>query len=216
MPLAFSRLDCELYGVRRAALVITPTTHLRVPLERLDQLRAEVHSGTDAGAIEANSVNATILDNARSARVQFTIFRGRDEAGLGSWGFDPDIDDASARELAYYLLRGQMQVYRGLVAAGLLLHLHVEWPTRELRAYQAALQRRRRELREAVRAAGGPSHVEPIDLVDLWILRHMTLFFGVGLDTLLDPFLAESLPIMERRIVTARHMLRQAEGWDAR
>lgn len=199
MTLEFSVMDC---GGRRA-LVITPTEHTRVHRSRLEQLRSSPFDP------RPGPIDQEILDVARSCApaVHFTIFRGCDDAGHGSWGLADDVVGDDAIELSYYLLREQMGCYRGLVRAGLLLHLHVDWPARELAAHHRAAERYMAELRAAIREGGGPKLADPALLADLWILRNLTLYFSVHFDALRDAFLPESLPLMERRIGRARQLM---------
>ena len=86
-----------------------------------------------------SEVDAEILEQARqrTPRATVGIFRGRN-GGAGSWGFDPDVDEADAVRLAEFLLRGQMFVYREMLRLGVCLFVHAEWGSLESAAYRSA------------------------------------------------------------------------------
>lgn len=199
--LQFSTRTFETGSGTHSALIITPTEHVRVMASRLDELRTKVaeqsHSPLDLRLLAEG--------RRRAKEVRLTIFRGHDDAGQGSWRFEPGIDEAVARELAYYLLRDQMYVYRGLFDVGLYLNFHVEWPIDELDAYRHALTRLRGEIDPSAHSGVFGKQADAAS-IDRWILRHGTFFFRVTLDKFIDSILPEKWTLMERRIQRAQQL----------
>lgn len=182
---------------QRAAMLITPASHLRVGKDRLS-------SDPPTGLSE---VDAEILSQAelRASRVELAIFRGQDDDGRGSWAFADDLEDEDAVVVASRMLDSHLMVYRGLVKAGLCLHVHVEWGPRELRAFRIVTQEKIETLEDRIaerRTAEAAS-----DAVDLWILRNLVFYFGVSLDKLLTTILPDKLPLMEKRIIRVQRMM---------
>jgi len=200
--LEFTTREFETESGTYAALVITPSEHIRVPASRLDELRAQVEEHS------ASPVDLRILAEGkrRASEVALTIFRGLDDDGRGSWGFEPGVDEQTAQELAYYLLRDQLFLYRGLFDAGILLSFHVEWPNDELHAYRHALARLRDELNPNADSGVFGRERDDAASVDRWLLRHGVFFFHATLDKLIDEMLPEKWALMERRLARAEQV----------
>jgi hypothetical protein len=142
---------------------------------------------------------------ARASRVDLTIFRGTDDEARGSWGFAPEVGEAMAGRLAEHLLGSQMFVYRELMRVGLCLHLHAEFGPKEVVAFRDATDRRI-ELLERRTEGREPTGTPDADVVDLWILRNLTFYFGLGIDNLVDSILPEKLLLMEKRMARVHEM----------
>lgn len=203
LGLSFTEREFETPNGTRAALVIAPTAHVRVGLDRLARLRDEAGQPPTLAPIDRG-----VLEEARrrAARVQITVFRGRNDDDTGSWDFADELNVLQATEMAYLMLRSQMLVYRGLVKAGLCLHLHVEWTTLAVDVYRQAIRRRIGELNPGpglVRKAS----TDPIDLADLWILKNLTFFFSIKFENLITTILPDKLSMLERRMARVRDMV---------
>ena len=169
----------------RVALVARPTTHVRVGMDRLEELRASL----DAGRIDSE-----ILAAARAASDPFfLIFRGSDPDGGGSYAFEETLDDESADELAFLLVRSQLYTYRRLVAAGVMVLMHVDLEVRDVTCFRDATARLRDEL--VARDASSP-----LEQLDVWILSHLTFFFSVSYERVLRDTIPAMMPMIERRV----------------
>lgn len=195
MGFDFSERSFETNRGRRAALVLTPNVHVTIGPERITGLRAQ---------IGMSEVDRMVIGEARarSERVDLTIFRGRDDDGNGSWGFVEGISEDDASQLAMAMLRSNLPLYRGLMRAGLCLHLHVDWGPVELVAFREAAEELSSELE--VRSEG-----EDADAVDVWILRNLTFFFALSLEKVLTSILPEKLALMEKRMERIQRMVLQ-------
>lgn len=198
MGLAFSELTIQTAAGPRNALVITPTAHIRVSPDRLVSLRESTEPGP---------IDMAICDQAweRAPGLHLTIFRGRDDGGEGSWAFAEGMDPETRGELTYLMLIHQMHVYRELIRAGLCLHLHVEWGEEEIWAFRAAARRRVEELERVL--AEGPESAKLPAQVDIWILRNLTFFFQLDLDTITKRLLPDKLALLERRMSRVHQMV---------
>lgn len=199
--LEFSTRTFETDSGTHSALIITPNEHVRVSASRLDELRAKADEET------RSPIDLRLLAEGRrrSKEVQLTIFRGQDDSGQGSWDFEPGMDEELARELAYYLLRDQMTVYRGLFEVGLYINFHVEWPMEALDAYRHALGRLREELDPSANSGVFLKGTDTdVAAVDSWILRNGIFFFHTPIEKFMDSILPERWTLMERRIQRAQ------------
>jgi hypothetical protein len=180
-------------------MVVSPIGHIRLGL---DASPADAETGMSA-------TDARILAEAkaRSPRVALCVFRGVHGDGdeVGSWAFDPALDETQCRELATRLLRGQIEVYRGMLYAGLSMFVHTEWGMREVDAFRWAVDRRIEELVELNGGAGtlGGSQAA----IDLWLLRNLTFFFTLSFDKFVETVLPDKLAMMEKRMERIRRML---------
>lgn len=200
--LEFSTREFETGSETHSALVITPSDHIRVSASRLDELRAKVDEQS------ASPVDLRVLAEAkrRASEVKLTVFRGIDDEGRGSWGFEPGMDEDTAQELAYYLLRDQLFVYRSLFDSGLFLNFHVEWPNDELHAYRHALTRLRGELDPNANSGVFGTQQDDAASIDSWLLRHGVFFFHAPLDKLVREILPQKWALLERRLARAKQV----------
>ncbi len=162
-------------------MVVTPTSHVRVPASRCDELRSTTEPG---------SIDTLVLERARAsrARVKLGIFRGRNDAGTGSWGFADDVDDRTGRELGRLLMQAQLPVYRELHDMGWLLFAHVEWGARETEF-----------LRQGARALAQSMMADRARRTDdIWLLRHLCFFFTTRYSRMLSGVLPEKLAMLEK------------------
>lgn len=189
-------LDIDEVGIEtrrgpRKAMVVTPTEHVRVGRERLENPRGREMSDVDRQLLEQMQ--------RREGRVTAVIFRGRDDHGAGSWGFDPSLDAHESDALALELLRGMVLVYRSFVESGVCVHAHADWGPAEARAFRVANASLVGELGEQL-ARGGLRPVQRREAeVELWTLRNLTFFFTLGYRTLVRSVLPEKLPMLEQR-----------------
>ncbi len=135
----------------------------------------------------------------REGRVNAVVFRGRDDVGDGSWGFDPALDAHEADALALELLRGMVLVYRAFVESGVCVHAHADWGPAEARAFRVANGTLVAELGQQLEHGQlGPVQRREAE-VELWTLRNLTFFFTLGFRTLVRSVLPEKLPMLETR-----------------
>jgi hypothetical protein len=179
----------------RAALVAWPTEDVVVGRERLGQLRA---SG------QASSIDHEILSRVRAAgdHVNVLIFRGRAPEGRGRYSVDPDLSDEERAELGYLLVFSQTPTYRRFLAAGILAFLHVELFGATLDAFRSGTERMLNELERNV------IEIDPaVRAVDTWVLKHLSFYFSLGLDSVLERILPDKMPLFESREPRIREML---------
>ncbi len=206
-------LGCATMGVRlsehrfatdageRTALLITPTTHVRVGRERLQQLR-EAHPGS---AIDREIIEALRSHDHEDALV---VFRGRDPDGQGSWGFAEDLSDEEAMELGYHLVLDQLPCYQRLVRAGVFALIHVEWGARETNAYRQGTERALEELDdEAVPEVTSDTATIERLRADRYILRNLTHFHDQPLDAVVRSVLVAHHASFEAQIPHFRALL---------
>ncbi len=95
MAMRISETWVESNAGRRSAVVLTPSTHVRVGRERLEALRT-AHPGGE--------LDREILAKVRSLEPadRLVVFRGRCPDGKGSWGFDDDLTEAERSELGFH------------------------------------------------------------------------------------------------------------------
>lgn len=186
----------------RAAVVVTPSAHVRVGRARLEELRAS-HAG---GSID-REILAYAEQTAGEDRV--FVFRGTNDDGTGSWRIDDDLSEDELEELGAHLVEDQLPTYRRLVAAGIFALLHVDWTERGVRAYEVGTRRVLADLE-----AGSIPEVAVLDRdqvavsrVDRWILRHLTFFFAESFDEVIAGVLALQHPLLERRVPALRQMV---------
>lgn len=181
-------------GMPNVAVVAAPSTHLVVGLERLQQLRGRIEQGRVDEVIQAELL--------AHANADVFILRGRNDDGTGSWTIDPGLDDESARELGYLLIRSQLLTYRALVHHGVLGHFHTDWGGRECNVLANGMEQLAGELRRS-----NPKEPPPEVELDIWILEHLTFFLFAPLDEVLTTFLPRVLPQLEHRRERLRRLL---------
>jgi len=175
----------------RHAMVVTPRTHVRVGRERLENPRGREMSEVDRLLLEQM--------HAREGRICVVIFRGRNDEGSASWGFEEDLDSHQANDLALDLLRGMVLVYRSFFEAGVCVHAHADWGPVEARAFRDANGVLIGELGEKLQMETLTPVVRRQAELELWTLRNLTFFFTLGFSTLVGSVLPEKLPLLEMR-----------------
>lgn len=197
MPVAFSVQRFRTQTGEHAALVVTPTEHVRIDASQLRRLQA----GPSLGAIET----AVLEQGMRLAdTVRVCIYRGRDDEGRGSWGFHEATTTLERNELARLMLRDQLVVYRELLRLGIGLFIHTEFGTLECSAYRSAaahhLEANAMVLVDPQATAEQRARAE----ADQWILRNVTFFFGNPMRAILERVLPDKLAMLDRRMHRVR------------
>ena len=180
VAVGFSEVEVSTPRTTYHALVVTPTAHVRVDASRREALRASTEPGP---------IDLLVLERARACgpRVKLGIFRGRDDDGLGSWGFADDVDEATGRELGRLLVAAQLPIYRELYAMGWLLFAHVDWGARETEF-----------MRQGARALSAEMMNDRQGRTDdIWLLRHLCFFFQTRYVRMLGGILPEKLAMIE-------------------
>ncbi len=169
------------------ALSVVPVTTSRLGTQRLHDLRAGHPGGLDHAIL--NAVES------RHGDVRLVIFRGRDDSGEYSWGFDPQLDSQHDEELGYHLVRTQLPTYRALVKQGVALLAHIELGTREVEAFERGTRRLLEEvIAERETGRGGPD----VDR-DVWILGNLTSFFEGEVEEVVEDVLPRALARLDAR-----------------
>jgi hypothetical protein len=146
---------------------------------------------------QAGSIDHAILNAVRdrSGTVQLVVFRGRNDAGTATWGFDPGLDPGLDVDLGYWLVRTQLPTYRALTKLGINLLTHIELGPREVVAFKEGTRRLLEEV-VAVREAG---EAAPDADRDVWILSNLTTFFEDALEPMMNEILPNRLARAEAR-----------------
>ncbi len=177
-------------GVRHA-LVTTPTRHLR--------LRGPdfTSSARDAEARLALAREA----HDRRGDATLMIFRGKDDAGLGSWALDEQLDTGQAAALGEQVVRWHLPTWRTLASDGLVLLIHLDLDEHTRAALEAGKRVVTRELRLKSRTEG--TLVDDLEnaraRLDLWLLQHLVFFFGLSYGRAMKTTLPDMMPMLDQR-----------------
>lgn len=186
--LKLSELELATPSGARTALVITPAVHIVWGLDRMER----------APQTEPSDLDRVMIAEARARPgTDLTIMRGRDDDGRGSFGLEPGVSEAQARDIATTVLRDTMPLYRELIRAGLCLHLHCEWEPLAAAAFRDAGDRL------AARLAG---RRDPASQLDSWILGNLLFFFGLSFKRTVSGMLPNKLDRMDKRSERIREM----------
>lgn len=188
MGIAFSDTVVHSRKGPRRALVLTPTGHRRLGLERLEQLRAT----NDESHIETALVDA--IENAVE-RYQIVIFRGRSDDGEGTWGFEEDLAPRDADDLARALVLSHLPTHRALLRHGAYVMVHTDFGPREADALRRASQILHDEM-----TVNDPDEGDvAIHEANVWILRHLNFYFSLNFEKVVESVLPDKLPLIELR-----------------
>jgi hypothetical protein len=127
--------------------------------------------------------------------VRLVIFRGQNDAGDASWGFDPGLDPSLDHELGYWLVKTQLPTYRALAKQGVIMLTHIELDAREVEAFRSGTAR----LLEEVVAERESGEAGPDADRDVWILSTLTTFFEAAFDQMVERVLPNALARVEAR-----------------
>ncbi len=200
-PVGFHECRVETRLGPRPALVVTPATTVVIDRQRLFALR---HDPAES------AIDQALLREvrAREGRARVLLYRGRNDDGSATWGFDDELTDAEARELGYFLIKSQVPSYRHLIARGVLVLMHVDLGFREVDALRqgtaavlAELERRSNPNHNLESAAAA------VIRADIWILKHLTFFFSLGLAKAVEETLPGVLPMLEQREAHVRGLV---------
>jgi hypothetical protein len=198
--IAFTQIALTTQRGPRRALVATPTKgDVRLGRERLLALRT---------SLEPSMLDLEIVARAKEAKAQLMIFRGRNDLGDASYGFDDRLDERSTLELGRLLVESQLHSYRKLAAAGVLCIVHTDLGFREV----SALREGSRLLLEEVGATldSEAKGDQALARVDEWALRNFSYFFSVSMARLLAETLPNLMPIIEQRAPNLSKLLANA------
>lgn len=200
--LAFEEIAVPTASGARSALVVTPRLHISLGAARLAALRAAERGGEIDDALYMKVKSCTQSPSA-------VIFRARSDDGAGSWGFDPRLPDADARDLAKHLARTHMQSHRRLFAAGVLAVVHTDYGTREADLFRAVETELAQE--EEARAASGSAGAQ----LNLWTLRTLTFTYTLRASKVISDLLPNTIVMLERTAPMVKEMLAAAEAENA-
>jgi hypothetical protein len=199
--LAFDTTSIGTANGPRSALIVTPRVHLVLGAARLASLR----EATQPGA----------LDDALYLRVKtmeppptVVIFRARSNDGQGSWGFDPQLAEADARELAKRLARTHMESHLRLFAAGVLAVVHTDYGLREANLFRTAEAELAQE--EEGRAASETGRASALAQLNLWTLRTLTFTHTLRAEKVIADLLPSTIQMLERTAPMVKEMLAAA------
>lgn len=198
LPVAFFERTIDTRNGSRLALVMSPQTHIVVHAERIATLRSDGSPGP---------IDREVLRQIRMRRGRVSVLALRGAAGGGSYRFDPALDAAQVRDLGYLLVKSQLQTYRRLLAAGVLVHFHVDWGGVETDAFRAGSAWLVDEL--TAQTTNGTLSDGRLALckLDCWMLRHLQFYLTLGLERTLRDVLPGKLPLLELRLPHVREML---------
>lgn len=187
----------------RVVHVCAPSEHILVGKARLEELRA--------GA--ASSVDQEIVDHARAGdEEQLFVFRGRNDDGSGSWGFDGSLDDEEKAEVGLLLVKSQLSTYRQMVAAGVFALIHADWPKDAVAAYEDGTADLLAELEQSsIREVAAVRSQTARDMIDRWILSQMTFFYTLPFEQVVREVLRQQLPLLEQGIPSVRALLERLD-----
>jgi hypothetical protein len=205
--LAFDEIAVPTASGARSALVVTPRVHVSLGAARLAALRAAQRGGE--------------IDDALYLRVKAcarppsaVLFRAKSDDGTGSWGFDRNLSEVDARDLAKRLARTHMKSHRRLFAAGVLAVVHTDYGTREADLFRAAEAELAKE--EEARAVSGNSPESAIAQLNLWTLRTLTFTYTLKASKVISDLLPATIVMLERTAPIVKQMLAAAETETAR
>lgn len=173
----------------RRALVITPTAHRRLGLERLQELRETA----DESPIETGLVDRV---RTSSSPYPIVIFRGRNDDGTATWGFDEGLGPEDALALARMLVISHLPTHRCLLTHGSYVMVHTDFGSREADLLRRASKELLEERREVVPS---DADLRAIYDADLWILRHLNFYFSLGFERVVEGVLPDKIPLIETR-----------------
>jgi hypothetical protein len=200
--LAFEEIAVQTASGARSALVVTPRVRISLGAARLAALRAAEQGG---------EIDDALYLRVKSCResASAVIFRARSDDGSGSWGFDPELGDVDARDLAKRLARTHMESHRRLFGAGVLAVVHTDYGTREAALFRAAESELAQE--EEARAASGSAVAQ----LNLWTLRTLTFTYTLKASRVISDLLPNTIAMLERTAPMVKQMLAAAEAENA-
>ena len=200
MSFEIERHDVPSPSGSRPVLVVSPTEEVLIERERLEHME----SGLDPNEIDSQIVE---LVKRQRAGDSVLLFRSANEERGARWGHSPELSEDESRRLGYQLVRAQLATYRRLAELGVFALLSIELGIPELDGFKWGTDRRLRELEADADAADDPDRI-----LDLWILRHMTFYFALSLDKVLESVLPAQLGLLEQRIPRLRALLSQSRS----
>lgn len=205
MALQFTKHTIHTRRGVRVVHVCAPSRHIVVGRARLEELRA----GT------ASSVDQEIIDHASESagEDQLFVFRGRNDDGSGSWGFDDSLSDEEKAEVGRLLVKSQLDTYRQMVAAGVFALVHADWPKDAVAAYEDGTAELLAELEQSsIREVDADPSETARDKIDRWILSQMTFFYALPFEQVVRDVLRQQLPLMEQGVPAVRALVERLQG----
>jgi hypothetical protein len=170
-------------------LLVSPTAPVVLGRDRLARIRrGDVWSDVDQALVTTAGGWEPSIDA--------VVFLAK-EGGDRYWCFAEDLDAAEVEELGYEMVKSQLQLYRGLVHAGVYSLTGIELPDREYGAFRRGTEKVAAELeRELVGAARDRAAVLRLDL---WLLDHLALWSTMSRERFFAGPLPEILSLIQRR-----------------
>jgi hypothetical protein len=193
----FSTRTVSAGGRSLAALVVRPTADVKVDHSRLSLLRDNPD--------RVGRIDEAIYREARRHQptLDLVVFRCQGGTDGGSWQFDPQLFGEEAAELGYLLMRSQLVTYRRLIHTGIRAVFHTGMGFREVRAYRTGTERLLKELDQRAKSEARRKQAE----ADRWLLRHLTFFFSIPFEKVINETIPTMLPHLEQRERPLRRML---------
>lgn len=199
--LAFDEIAIDTPEGRRAALVVTPTSRIRVGRARLEQVRAgDRHSPVDDAVVDR------LAEQERSLEV--VLLRSWGGSEDRSWGFSEDLGRAELDDVGYELMRGQLVLFRRMVPLGVSALVATDLVAREFDAIVRGTRRLSLELGERIRAGQAAADAE----VDRFIIEHFSLFTTRPYDEFLHQGLPAVFHLVDRHRDKLRALVRDVPG----
>jgi hypothetical protein len=177
--LELSSLEIATPAGPRQVLVVTPLEMVRVGKARLARIR-----DGDADSPVDEEIVRGLTSSGRTADA--LVLRSWGGSPERSWGFADELDEHEVRELGYAMMRGQLALFRRVLALGVRALVSTDLTAREFDAFRVGGLRLARELQGGVAAGARGS----TDEIDLWILDHFSLWTTRPF----DEFVLQGLP----------------------
>lgn len=199
--LAFEQIPIQTKNGPRTVLVVTPRVHLLLGQERLAQLRGDTRPG---------ALDDTLYLRVKSlaAPPSVVVFRARSDDGTGSWGFDPQLPDTQARELAKRLARTHVESHRRLFAAGVLAVVHTDYGPREAELFRTAEGELAQE--EEERAKNETGTASALAQLNIWTLRTLSFTYTLRAQKVIADLLPSTIAMLEQTAPMVKEMLAAA------
>jgi hypothetical protein len=184
-PLRFEEVIVASGSGERTALIVTPTTKIRLGRERLARLREGDRD---------SEVDDLVLERIRShtGRIDAVLLRSWD-GPAASWGFDEGLDHEELTALGYHLMRGQLRLFRRAIVLGTTALCSTDLTPRDFDATLEGWRRLSRELRDK-----GDLERNLKEETDLFLLDYFTLWTTRPLQEFVDQALPAVFDLVHR------------------
>jgi hypothetical protein len=199
--LGFEDVPIDTKNGKRSALLVTPRARLVLGQERLARLRANERPSELDDPLY-------LRVKACSSPPSVVVFRAKNDDGTGWWGFDPQLSNAQARELAKRLARTHVENHRRPFAAGVLGVVHTDYGLREAELFRAAESELAQE--EEKRAEKETGIASALAQLNTWTLRTLSFTYTLRAQKVIADLLSSTILMLERSAPMVKEMLAAA------